>query len=61
MLREARSRAGEYDVLVLPPNCLNNDDLFLDNLTLAQFERVLGKPALIGQYNLAATITEAFR
>jgi putative radical SAM enzyme (TIGR03279 family) len=60
LLRHARMRADEYDLLVLPPNCLNNDDLFLDNLSLSQFERVLKKPVLVGQYNIAATIKAAF-
>jgi hypothetical protein len=46
---------------VLPPNCLNNDDLFLDNLSLEHFERALRKPVVVGQYNLAETIKEAFQ
>ncbi len=58
MLRYARSHSDEFDVVVLPPNCINNDDLFLDNLSLAQFATALGKPVLIGQYNLAATLQE---
>ena len=60
LLREARARIDAFDTVVLPPNCLNADDLFLDNLSLVQFERSLGKPVLVGQYNLAATIKEAF-
>jgi len=59
MLRFARSHESEFDLLVLPPNCLNGDDLFLDNLTLEQFERTLKQPVLVGQYDLAATIKEA--
>ena len=60
MLRHARSRDYAFDAVVLPPNCLNHDDLFLDNLSLQQFERALGKPVIVGQYNLAATVREAF-
>ncbi len=60
MLREARKRVNDFDLLVLPPNCINNDNLFLDNLTLSQFETALGKPVLIGQYNFAATVRESF-
>lgn len=60
LLRHARSRDYDFDAVVLPPNCLNHDDLFLDNLSLQQFQRALGKPVLIGQYNLAATVKEAF-
>jgi len=60
VLREARMKADDYDVLVLPPNCLNSDDLFLDNLTLTQFKQTLGKPVLVGRYNLAETVREVF-
>ncbi|MBD3402653.1 DUF512 domain-containing protein [candidate division GN15 bacterium] len=61
LLRHARSRDYDYDVVVLPPNCLNHDDLFLDNLSLEQFERALQKPVLVGQYNLAESIKDAFQ
>jgi len=60
LLRHARSKVNDFDVFVLPPNCLNQDDLFLDNLTLEQFRHVLRKPVLLGQYNIAASIQEAF-
>ncbi len=60
MLREARKRIDDYDTLVLPPNCLNQDDLFLDNLTLDQFRSVLGKDVQVGQYDCAATLRSAF-
>ncbi|MDZ4722913.1 MAG: DUF512 domain-containing protein [candidate division Zixibacteria bacterium] len=60
LLRHARTHLDSFDLLVLPPNCINNDDLFLDNLSLKQFETALVKPVLIGQYNLAETIKEAF-
>ncbi len=59
LLRHARSQSDSFDVVVLPPNCLNSDDLFLDNLSLPHFQRALQKPVLVGQYNLAATIREA--
>jgi NifB/MoaA-like Fe-S oxidoreductase len=60
LLREARKKLTEFDVLVLPPNCLNQDSLFLDNLSLTQFQAVLQKPVFIGQYDLAATIKDVF-
>lgn len=59
LLRYARARKNEFDLVVLPPNCLNGDDLFLDNLTLSQFKETLGLPVLIGRYDLAATLREA--
>jgi putative radical SAM enzyme (TIGR03279 family) len=60
LLRHARTYVDDFDVVVLPPNCINPDDLFLDNLTLEQFKTVLGKPVLVGQYNLVAALVEAF-
>ncbi len=60
LLRRARALSDKFDTLILPPNCLNNDNLVLDNLPLEQFEEVLKKPVLVGQYNFAATIKEAF-
>jgi len=61
LLRHARQNKERFDALVLPPNCLNNDNLFLDNLTLEQFSAALGKPVYVGQYNLAATIKDVFQ
>ncbi len=60
LLAEALAMANEYDVLVLPPNCLNTDDLLLDDMSLSQFRTSLGKPVVVGRYNLAESIREAF-
>jgi len=60
LLRSAQQKSAAYDVVVLPPNCLNADDLFLDDLSLSQFEAALGKPVAVGRYNLAETIREVF-
>jgi putative radical SAM enzyme (TIGR03279 family) len=60
LLRTARSQGDAYDVCVLPPNCLNHDDLFLDNLSLEQFRRTLNKDVIVGGYNLPDTIHEVF-
>ena len=60
LLDSARPRADQYDAVVLPPNCLNAEQLFLDNLTLEQFRSVLGKKVYVGSYNLAETIREVY-
>ena len=60
LLRQAKMKKDSFDTVVLPPNCLNNDDLFLDNLSLEQFKTALGKKVVVGQYNLAETIKEVF-
>ncbi len=61
LLRAARSMKAGYDTFVLPPNCLNNDDLFLDNMTLQQFKQTLGRRVVLGQYDLAATVRDVFQ
>jgi len=61
LLRHARKNIERFDALVLPPNCLNNDNLFLDNLSLEHFRNALGKPVYVGQYNLVATIKDVFQ
>jgi len=60
LLRAARESGSDYDAVVLPPNCLNNDDLFLDNLSLNQFRQTLEKEVVIGSYDLTQTIREVF-
>jgi len=44
----------------LPPNCLNRDNLFLDDMSLQQLQSSLDKPVVVGRYNLAETIREVF-
>jgi putative radical SAM enzyme (TIGR03279 family) len=60
LLDVALREADEYDVVVLPPNCLNSDNLFLDDMSLQQFQNALGKPVVVGRYNLAESIREVF-
>jgi len=60
LLDEALGGSDEYDVAALPPNCLNSDDLFLDDMSLEQFQNALGKPVVVGRYNLAESIREIF-
>jgi len=60
LLEAALERRSEYDLAVLPPNCLNADDLFLDDMPLSHFKNELGCPVLLGNYNLATTVREAF-
>jgi len=60
LLDQTRKMAGEFDVVVLPPNCMNSDNLFLDDMSLQQFQNALGKPVVVGRYNLAESIREIF-
>ena len=58
LLNAARPAVDRYDTVILPPNCLNSDDLFLDDLSVGEFSRKLGKEVIVGKYDLAQTLKE---
>ncbi len=58
LLDAARRVQDEVDCLVLPPNCLNDDDLFLDDMSLSQFRGELEVPVIVGTYQVADSIRE---
>jgi putative radical SAM enzyme (TIGR03279 family) len=60
LLRMARRKARVGETVILPPNCLNHDGLFLDDMTVAEFADRLKRPVVVGSYDLAATIREVF-
>ncbi len=61
LLEAAQARAGQCDVVVLPPNCLNSDRLFLDDMSLEQFQDRLQRPVVVGHYDLVQTFRDAFQ
>ncbi|MDH3892594.1 MAG: DUF512 domain-containing protein [candidate division Zixibacteria bacterium] len=52
--------APQYDCIVLPPNCLNGDRLFLDDLSFKELQSALGCPVIVGKYDFVETIMEVF-
>ncbi|MEW6413050.1 MAG: DUF512 domain-containing protein [Candidatus Zixiibacteriota bacterium] len=60
LLKAASGKKDGYDMAVLPPNCLNEDKLFLDDMSLEQFEQKLGRKVVVGSYDLAETLREVF-
>jgi putative radical SAM enzyme (TIGR03279 family) len=46
-------------IVLLPPNCINDDGVFLDDMSIDQFHEELGRPVLVGSYDLIETILEA--
>ncbi|UCG61942.1 MAG: DUF512 domain-containing protein [Candidatus Zixiibacteriota bacterium] len=60
LLREARYHGNHFHFVVLPPNCLNQDGLFLDDMSIDEFRRRLPKPVVVGKYDLAETLKEVF-
>ena len=60
LLECARTNSAGFDAVMLPPNCLNEDDLFLDDMSLEEFEDRLGRRVVVGHYNFAESLKEAF-
>ncbi|MCP4567877.1 MAG: DUF512 domain-containing protein, partial [FCB group bacterium] len=52
-------RKSDADMVFLPPNCLNTDDLFLDDLSLDRFKHASGRPVLCGSYNLVSLVKQS--
>ncbi len=44
------------NLVILPPNCLNDDGLFIDNLTPSDIENQLGVKLIKGDYSFAETL-----
>jgi len=53
---EARIKGGKWDMVLLPPNCINGDGLTLDDLTIPELQSRCGVPITVGDYDLAATL-----
>ncbi len=56
-LIDARIRSNE--TVLLPPNCLNHNGLFLDDILLKDLEQKVGCRAIVGTYDLVETIQNA--
>jgi putative radical SAM enzyme (TIGR03279 family) len=54
-------KGSESDMVILPPNCLNMDNLFLDDISLDRFTTRTGRPVLTGTYDITALIRQAIR
>lgn len=61
MLAAAIPARREFDLAVLPPNCLNSEGLCLDDMSLDEFRKRLGRPVMVGQYSLYDTLKEALQ
>jgi len=56
-IMRALTGIGPDAVVILPPNCLNGDGLFLDGLTPENIETALHVRVVQGEYDPAETIT----
>ncbi len=59
ILRKLKGIRKHYDLALLPPNCLNQDKMFLDDISLEELKRKAGMEVKIGKYSFADTLKEA--
>ncbi|MBI4530284.1 MAG: DUF512 domain-containing protein, partial [Candidatus Latescibacteria bacterium] len=48
-------------VVLLPPNCVNTEGLFLDDLTVAEIARSISRPVVIGGYDIVKSLKGLLR
>ena len=51
-------RDGPWDLVVLPPNCINGEGLTLDDMTVGEVEARAGRAVTVGRYDLVGTIAD---
>lgn len=49
------------DVVLLPPNCLNDNGVFIDDMTPAQLEKALRMPVVQGDYDITASLLKVLK
>lgn len=57
-LKNIKKMKNRYDIILLPPNCLNMDNLFLDDISLSELENKVNIPVKVGSYSMVDTIRE---
>ncbi|MBO8131506.1 MAG: DUF512 domain-containing protein [Candidatus Marinimicrobia bacterium] len=51
IVEQLKDIVNSYDVIVLPPRCINEDCLFIDDMTIEDIERELGKKVIVFNEN----------
>ncbi len=52
-------KKSDADIILLPPNCINTDELFLDDMSLDEFKDAVGRPVIAGTYHIAGAVRAA--
>jgi putative radical SAM enzyme (TIGR03279 family) len=52
-------RKSDADIILLPPNCINADELFLDDMSLDEFRSAVARPVVAGTYQIAGAVRAA--
>lgn len=51
-----RIESGSWDMVFLPPNCINGQGLTIDDMTVAQLSAAASLPLTVGDYSLASCL-----
>jgi len=60
ILDTLRKRKNLDKIILLPPNCVNQEGLFLDDLTPQDLERKLRRKVRVGSYDVVESLIEIF-
>ncbi len=52
-------KKSDADIILLPPNCINTDELFLDDMSLDDFKSTIGRPVIAGTYHIVGAVRAA--
>jgi len=60
MINTLKKQKEMGDVILLPPNCINQDGLFLDDVTPQDVENEFKRKVIIGSYDLVDSLNKIF-
>ena len=61
ILKGLRREKNLGEIILLPPNCVNYDRLFLDDLSSLHLERGLNRRMMIGSYDLVQSVLQVLK
>lgn len=61
MINSLKRQKEIGEVILLPPNCINQDGLFLDDITPQELENEFDRKVIIRSHDLVETLTEIFK
>jgi NifB/MoaA-like Fe-S oxidoreductase len=58
ILKELRREKSIGDIVLLPPNCVNEDGLFLDDLSCKNLENGIRREVILGSYDFVKSMLQ---
>ena len=60
IINALKEKKNPGQIILLPPNCINTDNRFLDDLRLEDLERKFKRRVVVGSYDLVQTFVDIF-